>query len=55
MVTLMHPEILPRICSELFDLYTLDNKQENDAFRKRLLELNQHSDYTLMEFLEIER
>ncbi|RZF32994.1 hypothetical protein LSTR_LSTR008707 [Laodelphax striatellus] len=55
MATVLHPEILPRVCSGLFDLYTHDNQQENEAFRKRLLELNQYSDETLMSFLDIER
>ncbi|XP_039281236.1 uncharacterized protein LOC111057944 [Nilaparvata lugens] len=55
MATVLHPEILPRVCSCLFDLYTHDNEHENEAFRKRLLELNQYSDETLMSFLDIDR
>ncbi|XP_067007576.2 alsin [Anabrus simplex] len=52
---LLHPVLLPRVHSALFVLYALHNKQEDDAYWKRLLKWNKQPDITLMAFLGIDK
>ncbi|KAJ9583748.1 hypothetical protein L9F63_021911 [Diploptera punctata] len=53
--SLLHPILLPRIHSALFVLYALHNKEEDDAYWKRLLKWNRQSDLTLLTFLGIDK
>ncbi|PNF38029.1 hypothetical protein B7P43_G02377 [Cryptotermes secundus] len=52
---LLHPFLLPRVHSALFVLYALHNKEEDDAYWKRLLKWNKQPDITLMAFLGIDQ
>ena len=53
--SLLHPILLPRIHSALFVLYALHNKEEDDAYWKRLLKWNKQPDLTLLTFLGIDK
>lgn len=52
---LLHPFVLPKVHASLFVLYALHNKEEDDAYWKRLLKWNRQPDMTLLAFLGIDQ
>lgn len=53
--TLLGPLLFPRFYPPLFTLYALRYEKNNSAYWERVLALNQHTDLTLMAYLEVKR
>ncbi|KAG8246923.1 agglutinin-like protein 2 [Homalodisca vitripennis] len=52
---ILHPILLPKFHSALFELYALYNKTQDDCYWKRLVKWNKQPNSTLMAFLGIDR
>ncbi|XP_054282375.1 alsin [Macrosteles quadrilineatus] len=52
---ILHPILLPRFHSALFELYALYNKAQDDCYWKRLIKWNKQPNSTLLAFLGIDR